>query len=325
MSAARFVPTVKLNNGHEMPAIGLGTSMSKGDECVEAVKAAIDEGFRHIDTAYFYRNEDAVGRAIRAKIDEGIVTREELFVTTKLWNSFHHPDHVQQAFEKSLEYLGLDYVDLFLMHMPFGYKFIGWDPEKRMPYDDNGKLLFSDDDYVDTWKAMEKLLHSGKVRSIGVSNFNSEQLERILENCSVKPVTNQVECNARINQKRLIEFCRARDIVVTAHSPLGRPHLFEKDPVDKPKPVLDDPKVVEIGKKYGKASAQVVLRYLVQNGVVPIPKSTSRQHLTQNLELFDFELSSDDVAILDELNTNQRMVGFNRLKGHKYYPFNTLL
>lgn len=320
--SARFIPTVKLNNGLEMPAIGLGTSMSKGDECSKAVMTAIDEGFRHIDTAYNYRNEDAVGRAIRAKIEEGVVTREELFVTTKLWNTFHHPDHVPMAFGKSLEHLGLDYVDLFLIHMPFGYEFNGWDPEKRTPLDDNGNVLCSDDDYVDTWKAMEKLLESGRVHSIGVSNFNSEQLERILANCRVKPVTNQVECNARINQKLLIEFCMERDIVVTAHSPFGRPHLFEKNPKDKPKPVLDEPEIVEIGKKFDKSSAQVVLRYLLQNGVVPIPKSTSAQHLKQNLEIFDFELSSDDMEILDGFNTNQRMVRLSLLKEHKYYPFN---
>lgn len=191
-----------------------------------------------------------------------------------------------------------------------------------MPFDENGVLQFSDVDFVDTWKAMEKLLDTGKVRSLGVSNFSSEQIERVLAECKVKPVTNQVECSPRINQKKLVEFCKARDITVTAHSPLGRPHLFEKDPENKPKPVLDDQKVIEMGTKYGKTPVQIVLRYLVECGVIPVPKSTSVDHLKQNLDIFNFELSSEDTEVLDGFNTNQRMVGFSRLVGHQYYPFN---
>lgn len=317
-------------------------SQSKGDDCVALVKAGIDAGFRHIDTAYFYKNEHAVGRAIRAKIEEGVVQRGELFVCTKvglqsmatlmgnkflkdfffqLWNTFHHPDHVALACEKSLENLGLDYIDSYLIHMPFGYKFNGWDEEKMMPLDAEGKVLFSDDDYVDTWRAMEALVDNGKVKSIGVSNFNSEQIGRILKDCRIKPTSNQVECNARVNQKKLIDFCKKLDIVVTAHSPLGRPHLYQKDPENKPKPVLNEPKIIAIGEKYRKSPVQVILRYLVDIGAFPVPKSTNVEHLKQNLEIFDFQLSKDDIKVMDEFNTGKRMVHFKRLVDHEHYPF----
>ncbi|XP_055598180.1 1,5-anhydro-D-fructose reductase-like [Uranotaenia lowii] len=315
------IPTVLLNNGLKMPAIGLGTSMSKGNDCFEAVKAAIDVGYRHLDTAYYYRNEAAVGQAIRAKIDEGVVKREDLFVVTKLWNSYHHPDHVGPACDKSLENLGLDYIDLYLIHMPFGYKFIGWDGDKLMPFDADGKVQYSDDDFIDTWKAMEKLVEAGKVRSIGVSNFNSEQIERILAICSIKPVTNQVECSPKINQKKFIDFCKSNDIVLTAHSPLGRPHLYEKEPEKKPKPVLNEPAVVAMAQKYGVTPTQIVLRYLVEIGAVPVPKSSNVDHLKQNLDIFGFQLSEEDRLVMDSFNSNVRMLSFNKLKDHKYYPF----
>lgn len=312
---------VKLNNGLEMPVLGLGTFLSKEGEGVEAIKAAIDAGYRHIDTAYFYQNEKEVGEAIRAKIEEGVVRREDLFVTTKLWNTFHHPDHVEQAFQKSLENLDIEYIDLYLMHVPIGYKFIDWDTKNLMPYDTDGKLQFSDVDYIDTWKAMEKLLKTGKVKSLGVSNFNSEQITRLLAECEVKPVTNQVECNPSLNQRKLIEFCKDLDITLTAYSPLGRPKHYEKDPDNMPKPALDDPKVIEIGKKYGKTSSQVILRYLVDIGTIPIPKSSNSERIAQNIDIFDFKLTEEDIKIMDGFNTGQRTVPFNLCTSHKYFPF----
>lgn len=190
-----------------------------------------------------------------------------------------------------------------------------------MPKDADGNLVFSDVDYLDTWKEMEKLVDHGLVKSIGVSNFNSEQITRVLENCRIKPVTNQVECSPSLNQKKLIEFCKARDITVTAYSPLTRPHRYETNK-SLPKPALLDPKVTEIGVKYDKTPAQVILRYLVQLGAVPIPKSSNEERIKQNIDIFDFELTPDEVKIMDSFHTGQRSVPFALCTKHKYFMFN---
>lgn len=315
-------PTVKLNNGREMPVLGLGTWLSKEGEGVDALKAAIDAGYRHIDTAYFYQNEKEVGQAIREKIAEGVIRREDIFVTTKLWNTYHHPDHVQQAFEKSLENLDIEYIDLYLMHTPMGYRYKGWTPEDLMPYDLDGKLEFSDVDYVDTWKAMEQLLKTGKVKSLGVSNFNSEQITRLLSECEFKPVTNQVECSPGLNQRPLTAFCKEHDITLTAYSPLGRPNYYEKDPENVPKPALDDPRVAEMAKKYGKTPGQIILRYLIELGTIPIPKSSNVDRIRQNIDIFDFKLTEEEIKVMDGFHTGKRSVPFSLCLNNKYYPFN---
>ncbi|XP_058119416.1 1,5-anhydro-D-fructose reductase isoform X2 [Anopheles ziemanni] len=318
------VPTVRLNNGLEMPVLGLGTYMVRSTGNKASVKMAIDEGYRHIDTAYFYQNESQVGKAVRDKIAEGVIKREDVFIVTKVWNTYHAPEHVEQAFQKSLDNLGLDYIDLYLVHWPTGWKFSGWTPDDFLPMDAEGKTINSDVDYLDTWKAMEKLMKTGKVKSIGVSNFNSEQMTRLLANCTIKPVTNQVECNPGINQRKLIDFCRKHDIVITAYSPLGRPNLT--DPVvgteGIPKHALDDPRVVEIGKRYGKSSGQVVLRYLIELGTIPIPKSSRLERIRQNIDLFDFKLTPEEIKVMDGFNTGGRTVPFNFSREHKYFPFN---
>lgn len=279
----------------------------------------MENGYRHIDTAYFYENEDSVGKAVNEVIESGKLTRADIFVVTKLWCIHHDPKNVLDACKKSLKNLNLDYIDLYLMHTPIGYEYR--EPEELLPKDSEGNLAFSDVDYLDTYKAMEKLVELGLVKSIGVSNFNSEQITRILENCTIKPVTNQVECNATLNQKKLIEFCKARDIVITSYSPLSRPHYYEKDPT-LPKPALLDERVINIGKKYNKSAAQVVLRYLYQNGTVPIPKSSNENRIVENINIFDFELTPEEMAIMDGFNTGERTVPFNLCKKHKYFMFN---
>ncbi|XP_052871893.1 aldo-keto reductase family 1 member B1 isoform X1 [Anopheles cruzii] len=316
------VPMVKLNNGREMPALGLGTWLSKEGEGVAALKTAIDAGYRHIDTAYFYQNETEVGQAVRDKIAEGVVQREDMFITTKLWNTFHDPSHVEEAFRRSLENLNLDYIDLYLMHTPMSYRFKGWFADDLMPYDADGKLELTEVDFVATWKAMEKLLKTGKVRSLGVSNFNSEQIARLLAECEIKPVTNQVECNPGLNQRKLTAFCKERDVTITAYSPLGRPNYYEKDPENVPKPALDDPRVAEIAKKYGKTPGQVVLRYLFELGTIPIPKSANEARLRQNINIFDFKLTKEEMAVMDTFHTGKRSVPFSLCVKSKYFPFN---
>lgn len=249
----------------------------------------------------------------------GELKREEIFVVTKMSNIFHDPIHVEKACRKSLKNLGLDYVDLYLMHMPTGYEYR--ETEELTPLNEDGTIAYSDVDYVDTWKAMENLVDLGLTKSIGVSNFNSEQITRVLENCRIKPVTNQVECSATFNQKKLIEFCKARDIVVIAFSPLTKPHRYAEDN-SRPKPPLLDARVKEIGMKHNKTPGQVVLRYLVQNGVVAIPRSSNEARIKENIDIFDFELSSDEMKVLDCFHTGQRAVPFAINADHKHFMFN---
>uniref|UniRef100_A0A1A9V3P7 NADP-dependent oxidoreductase domain-containing protein n=1 Tax=Glossina austeni TaxID=7395 RepID=A0A1A9V3P7_GLOAU len=289
---------------------------SKGEDAEMAVKHAIDVGYRHIDTAYFYENEAEVGKAIKEKICAGVVKREDIFLVTKLWNIHHEPQRVKGAFLKQLETIGLDYIDLYLMHLPVGYKFV--DEETLLPRDQDDKLQLTDVDYLDTYKAMEELVKSGLVRSIGVSNFNSEQLQRILDNCCIKPVTNQVECSPALNQRKLTTFCKERDIILTAYSPLGRPNLTTKTPE-----FYFSPKTESLAKKYQKTPAQIILRYLVDIGTVPIPKSANQKRIEENFNIFDFKLTANDIEIMDSFNTGDRLVPFNLIKAqnHKYFPF----
>lgn len=288
---------------------------SKPGEVEQAVKDAIDAGYRHIDGAFIYGNEVEVGNGIRAKIAEGVIKREDIFVTSKLWNTFHRPDLVVGAVKKSLQNFGLDYLDLYLIHWPVGYQEEG----ELFPRGADGKVFWSDVDYVDTWKELEKCVQLGLLKGIGLSNFNSEQVTRVLDSCTIKPAVNQVECHAYLNQKKMIDFCKSRGIVVTAYSPLGSPDRPWAKPGDPQ--LLDDVKIVAMAKKYNKTPAQVVLRYLIQHGTVPIPKSVTKSRIIQNFAVFDFELSAEDVAVMDTFDCNGRLCPLNDGKGHKYWPF----
>ncbi|XP_031640437.1 1,5-anhydro-D-fructose reductase-like [Contarinia nasturtii] len=321
-----FAPRIRLNDGNSIPVLGLGTSRAKQFECEQAVKDAIDIGYRHIDTAYVYENEKEVGNAIRAKISEGVIKREDIFVTTKLSSTFHEPDSVAKAFEKSLDNLNITYIDLYLMHTPMAFARISkvtnmttqdFDNIFPFPHDSNGKYLTVDIDYLDTWKAMEELMKTGKVRSLGVSNFNSQQLDRVISVAKIKPVVNQIECHPNLNQKKLIEFARSRNVTIVGYSPLGRP----SDSGDR-QIALKNAKVQEMATEYKKNPGQILLRYSYQNGVVSIPKSTNKERLRGNIDIFDFSLNDKDMEFLDSLNDNTRVISFADGKDSKYYPFN---
>ncbi|KAF5289444.1 hypothetical protein FQR65_LT11817 [Abscondita terminalis] len=265
------IPKVILNNGTEIPSLGLGTWQAEPNVVRRAVEDAIDIGYRHIDCAHIYQNLAEVGEGINAKISEGVVTRQDLFITNKLWNTFHRPGTVEPILRKDLKDMNLEYFDLYLIHWPTGFK----EGESVYPLGPDG-IEFSDYDYIDTWRAMEDIYKKGLAKAIGISNFNKHQLERVLEIATVKPVMNQVECHPYMNQKPLIEFCKSKDIVVTGYSPLGSPGREEASTQPK---LLEDPKLAEIAKKHGKSVAQIALRYQVQRGVIPIPKSTKKKRL----------------------------------------------
>ncbi|TYS13331.1 aldo/keto reductase [Rossellomorea vietnamensis] len=260
---------VTLNNGLKMPQLGFGVWQVENDQATAAVSKAIETGYTSIDTAMIYQNEEGVGKALK----ETSVPREELFITTKVWNSDQGYDNTLRAFDESLERLGLDYVDLYLIHWPT--------PEF--------------DEYVDTYKALEKLYNDGKVKAIGVCNFEIEHLERLLNECDIKPVLNQVECHPHLAQNELKEFCEKHDIFVEAWSPL-----------EQGGEVLQNEVITKIAEAHGKSPAQVVLRWHLQNNTIVIPKSVTPSRIEENFNVFDFELSAEEMKQIDGLNKDRR-------------------
>ncbi|XP_021045388.1 estradiol 17 beta-dehydrogenase 5 isoform X1 [Mus pahari] len=313
--------TVRLNDGHFIPILGFGTYASQEvpkSKATEATKIAIDAGFRHIDSAFMYKNEKEVGLAIRSKIADGTVKREDIFYTSKVWCTFHRPELVRVCLEQSLKQLQLDYVDLYLIHFPMAMK----SEENYFPQDENGKFIYDAVDICDTWEAMEKCKDAGLAKSIGVSNFNRRQLEKILNKPGLKykPVCNQVECHPYLNQGKLLDFCRSKDIVLVAYSALGSHR--EKTWVDQSSPVLlDDPVLGSIAKKYKRTPALIALRYQLQRGVVVLAKSFTEKRIKENMQVFEFQLTSEDMKVLDGLNKNIRYISGSSFKDHPDFPF----
>ena len=259
--------TTTLNNGVEMPWLGFGVfKMQDGPEVEQSVSKALEVGYRSIDTAAAYNNEEGVGKAIKAS---GI-PRQELFITTKVWNEDQRQGNTLAAFEASCRRLELDYIDLYLIHWPVAGR------------------------YKETWQALEKLYEDGLVRAIGVSNFHIHHLEDLLPTCQVVPAVNQVEFHPYLVHTDLRQYCAKRQIQFEAWSPLARGRIF------------DDPTLVELSQKYGKSPAQLLIHWDLQHQVVTIPKSSTPQRIAENIAVFDFEISADDMARLDGLNRNQR-------------------
>ncbi|XP_041486721.1 aldo-keto reductase family 1 member C15-like [Microtus oregoni] len=313
--------SVKLNDGNLMPVLGFGTFASDGvpkSKANEATKIAIDVGFRHIDAAYYYQNEEEVGQALRDKIADGTVKREDLFYTTKIWNTFHRPELVRQCLEESLKKLRLDYVDLCIIHSPIAMKPGG----DLMPKDASGKIIFDNVDIRDTWEALEKCKDLGLTKSIGVSNFNRKVLELILNKPGLKykPVCNQVECHPYLNQSKLLEFCKSKDIVLVAYSALGS----HRDPnwiSDKSPYLLEEPILKTIAEKHNRSPGQVALRYQLQRGVVVLAKSFNEKRIKENFEVFNFELTPEDMKEIDGLNRNLPYMELSFAVDHPYYPY----
>ena len=262
--------TTTLHNGVEMPWLGLGVFLVKdGEEVVNSVRAALEVGYRSVDTAAAYKNEEGVGKAIA----ESNVPREELFITTKVWNADQGYEATLAAFNVSMKKLGLEYLDLYLIHWP----------------------LPSQGKFIDTWKALEKLYKDGRVRAIGVSNFKVHHLEEVIAKGEIVPMVNQVEYHPRFNQRELHDFCKKHCIQLEAWSPLMQGGL------------LENPILVELAKKYNKSTAQIIIRWDIQTGVVTIPKSVKPHRIAENKDVFDFELSEEDMDKISALNQDQRM------------------
>lgn len=262
------VPEITLHDSHIIPQLGLGVWQVPDDEAAKAVTTALSAGYRLIDTAAIYGNEQGVGTAIA----EAHCARDELFITTKIWNARHGHDEALRAFDESMSKLGLDHLDLLLIHWPT--------PMKNL--------------YVDTWKAMVKLKEEGRVRSIGVSNFKIPHLERIMDATGVKPVINQIELHPRLQQKDMRDFHKKYAIVTESWSPLGSGRLIE------------DPVLQAIAAKHGKSTAQVMLRWHVEIGCVVIPKSVTPSRIKENINVFDFKLDADDHQQIESLETGTR-------------------
>ena len=272
MTAKNLQDRITLNNGTTMPWFGLGVfKVEEGPELVQAVKTAIKHGYRSIDTAAIYGNEEGVGQGIREGLKEAGISREDLFVTSKVWNDDLGYDETIAAYEASLEKLGLDYLDLYLIH---------WPVEGR---------------YNAAWKALETLYEQGRVKAIGVSNFHIHHLEDLLKDAAVKPAINQVEYHPRLTQKELQTFCSSHGIQLQAWSPLMQGQL------------LSHPLLKDIADKHGKTPAQIILRWDLQNGVITIPKSTKAERIAQNADIFDFELTIEEMKQIDGLNENTRV------------------
>ncbi|PCH03341.1 Aldo/keto reductase [Penicillium occitanis (nom. inval.)] len=275
----------KLNTGAEIPALGFGTWQSSPEETQRAVYHAIKVGYRHIDTALAYSNEVDVGKGIQAAIDDGLVKREDLFVTTKLWNVY--ANRVEEGLDTSLKALGLDYVDLYLVHWPVRMNDKGNHPLfPKLP--DGTRDIIHSHNHVDTWKAMEKLPASGKVKAIGVSNYSVPFLEALLAEATIVPATNQIENHPQLAQQEIVDFCKSKGILIEAYSPLGSTGspLFTAEPV------------VEIAKKRGVSPAAVLLSWHLARGSVVLAKSINPDRITANRELV--ELDTDDVALLQK-------------------------
>ncbi|XP_037703907.1 prostaglandin-E(2) 9-reductase-like isoform X2 [Choloepus didactylus] len=312
---------VQLNDGHFMPILGFGTAASAEvpkSETEEATKIAIDAGYRHIDSAFVYDNEEQVGCAIRSKIADGTVKREDIFYTSKLWVTFFQPELVRPALERSLKKLQLDYVDLYIMHFPAALK----PGENILPMDEHGKCIFDTVDICTTWEALEKCKDAGLTKSLGVSNFNHKQLERILNKPGLKykPVCNQVECHPYLNQRKLLDFCKSKDIVLVAYSALGSQR--DKNWVDQNSPVLlDDPVLSAMAKKHKRTPALIALRYQIQRGVVVLAKSFKEKRIRENMQVFEFQLPEEDMKVLDGMNRNTHYIHVEYAIGHPEYPF----
>ncbi len=306
-----MVPTLKLSNGAKIPAVGLGMWKVDRPHAAGLVESAVEVGYRHFDCACDYGNELEVGQGLKSVLESGKCQREDLWITSKLWNTYHAAEHVQPACEKTLRDLGLDYLDLYLIHFPIATKFVPF--EDRYPpewfYDPDSatpKIEYVPVSIRETWEAMEKLVESGLVKNIGICNFNCQLLRELLTSAKIRPSVLQIESHPQLTQENLIRFCGDEDIAVTAFSPLGAESYYSLNMAEANESVLRQPIVQEIAAETGKTPGQVVLRWGVQRGTSIVPKTSRVERLKENLAIFDFELTEEQMQNISALNLNRR-------------------
>jgi D-xylose reductase len=303
--------TLRLTNGDKLPAVGLGLWKVERSQAARTVEEAARIGYRHFDSAYDYGNEPESGEGVGKVVNSGICRREDLWVTSKLWNTYHEPEHVRPALEQSLKHLKLNYLDLYLIHFPIALKFVpfderypvGWfaDPSAAKPQMEPAQVPIAD-----TWGAMEELVRAGLVRNIGVCNFGVSLLRDLLSYAQIAPAVLQVEMHPYLTQEKLLRFCREAGIAVTAFSPLGAASYYSLGMAGEGESALDEPVVRQAAKRHDKSPAQVLLRWAVQRGTAVIPKTTRPERLRENLDIFNFELSDDEMNAITALNRNRR-------------------
>jgi len=332
-------PYVTLASGHSMPLVGLGTWKAPAGVTARAVETAIKAGYRNIDTANDYNNEPEIGEAIKKCIAEGIVTRDELFIQSKLWQANHRPEHVEVDIAETLKDLQLDYVDSYIIHWPMACPSSGKVAAVRkdgacagtmkdgkhpmFPMDeDNYFLADKDMHFVETWKALESLVDRGLVKSIGISNFNKRQVEEVVKNARHPVSILQNECHPYLQQKDLVDLCRFRNIVFQAFSPLGSGSTnYAKNPSPTGTIPLDDKHIATLGRKYQKEPGQIMLKWALQRGTSVISKSVNPDRIISNFQLFDWELSAADMQSFDTINCGWRHLLWGETSHHPNYPF----
>ncbi|XP_071849423.1 aldo-keto reductase family 1 member A1-A-like [Apostichopus japonicus] len=314
---------VRLPTGKLMPVLGLGTyTGDHADQVYNACVAALKSGYKLLDCAYAYGNEEEIGRAVKDCIKDGTIKRVDLFITNKLWNTMHRPEDVRPACERSLKTMGLDYFDLYIIHWPFALAKPD-DPNQFFKLDDEGKKIMENVPIVDTWKAMETLVDAGLCKAIGLSNFNINQMERIRAIAKHPISNNQVEVQLYLSQVEMLQYCTKNNITMTAYSPLYAPRRIWQKEGDPP-PLLDNETIIAIGKKYGKSPAQVMLRFQAQRGIAIVPKSFTPSRIKANIDIFDFKLKDEDMKALHGFNKDHRSIGgfaFEGMDSHPEFPW----
>jgi D-xylose reductase len=304
------VATLRLASGGRLPAVGLGLWKVEQAAAARTVEEAVRIGYRHFDSAYDYGNEPESGEGFQRVLSSGMCPRDELWITSKLWNTYHAPEHVRPALEHSLRYLQLDYLDLYLIHFPISLAFVpferyppNWflDPQSPSP-----RMVPARVPIAETWGAMEELVRAGLVRNIGVSNFGVSLLRDLLSSAEIAPAVLQVEMHPFLTQEKLLRFCKESGIVVTAFSPLGAASYYSIGMAGEGDSALEQLVVRDIAARHNKSPAQVLLRWGVQRGTAVIPKSTREERLRENLAIFDFELTPEEMALISALNRNRR-------------------
>ncbi|MEX1191040.1 MAG: aldo/keto reductase [Brumimicrobium sp.] len=307
--------TLKFKNGDQLPALGLGTWKSKPGEVGKAVLTAIREGYRHIDCAAIYNNEKEVGEALSQAFKDKIVKREEIWITSKLWNDSHKEEQVIPALKKTLEDLQLEYLDLYLVHWPVAFK-----QGVSFPEDSNDFYSLEEVSLTETWKGMEKAFENKLTKHIGVSNFKEEKIQQLIDSCSISPEMNQVEMHPFLPQEGLVKFCKNRKIHLTAYSPLGSGDRSEKMKQDNEPALLENEVINKIAKKHNASSAQILISWQLHRGVAVIPKSTNSGRIKENINAASINLDLEDVNKINDIDYEFRFIdgSFWKQGGEEY-------